>query len=205
MRDETASNPNSPATCTPVTDGENVVAFFPDSGLFCYSTDGAEKWRAEVGPFHSMHGITGSPVLVDNLVVLQIDQLRGSELSAYDLASGELAWKVPRIDGLTGAYSTPSVLAGGDGPSLIVTSGPEELAGYLASTGEKVWSVPGVSNAPVTVPLVSGGPDHRVRAHADFHHAFQSACGSGRGQGREVHAGRGQEKHSVAPAAGADR
>ncbi len=157
VRDETASNPNSPATCTPVTDGENVVAFFPDSGLFCYSTDGEAKWRAEVGPFHSMHGITGSPVLVDNLVVLQIDQLRGSELAAYDLGSGELAWKVPRIDGLTGAYSTPSVVASSSGPSLIVTSGPEELAGYLASTGEKVWSVPGVSNAPVTVPLVSNG------------------------------------------------
>ncbi len=156
VRDETASNPNSPATCTPVTDGENVVAFFPDSGLFCYSIDGAEKWRAEVGPFHSMHGITGSPVLVDNLVVLQVDQLRGSELSVYDLATGKLAWKVPRIDGLTGAYSTPSILATG-GTSLIVTSGPQELAGYLAATGEKVWSVPGVSNAPVTVPIISAG------------------------------------------------
>lgn len=156
VRDETASNPNSPATCTPVTDGKNVVAFFPDSGLFCYSIDGEEKWRADVGPFHSMHGITGSPVLVDNLVVLQLDQLRGSELSAYDLATGKLAWKVPRIDGLTGAYSTPSILATG-GASLIVTSGPQELAGYLASTGEKVWSVQGVSNAPVTAPLVSAG------------------------------------------------
>lgn len=156
VRDETASNPNSPATCTPVTDGKNVVAFFPDSGLFCYSIDGTEKWRAEVGPFHSMHGITGSPVLVDKLVVLQIDQLRGSKLCAYDLATGKLAWKVPRIDGLTGAYSTPSILAT-DWVSLIVTSGPQELAGYLASTGEKAWAVTGVSNAPVTVPLVSAG------------------------------------------------
>jgi outer membrane protein assembly factor BamB len=104
-----------------------------------------------------MHGITGSPVLVDDLVVLQVDQLRGSELAAFNLASGELAWKVPRIDGLTGGYSTPSILPGSDGPSLIVTSGPEELGAYLASTGKKVWSVPGVSNAPVTVPVVSGG------------------------------------------------
>jgi outer membrane protein assembly factor BamB len=140
-----------------VTDRENVVAFFPDTGLFCYSTEGAEKWRADPGPFHSMHGITGSPVLVDNLVVLQVDQLRGSELAAYDLVTGELVWEVPRIDGLTGGYSTPSILTGNFAPSLIVTSGPEELACYLASNGEKVWSVPGVSNAPITLPVVSNG------------------------------------------------
>ncbi len=155
LRDETASHPNSPATCTPVTDGENVVAFFPDSGLFCYSADGKLRWRVELGPFHSMHGIGGSPILVDGLVVLSLDQLRGSRLSAYRLTSGELAWDVPRIDGLTGAYSTPSVVAR-DGSTLIVTSGPQELCGYRTSTGEKVWSLPGLTNAPIALPVVAG-------------------------------------------------
>lgn len=74
VRDETASSPNNPATCTPVTDGDSVVAFFPDCGLFCYQAGGTERWRAEVGPFHSMHGIAGSPILVDGLVVLLLDQ-----------------------------------------------------------------------------------------------------------------------------------
>ncbi len=157
VREETASNPNNPATCTPVTDGEDVVAFFPDSGLFCYSEDGAERWRAEVGPFHSMHGIAGSPILVDGLVVLSLDQLRGSQLSAYKLASGEEAWSVPRIDGLTGAYSTPAVVPAEDGSAWIVASGPQELCGYRAETGEKVWSVPGLTNAPISLPVVSGG------------------------------------------------
>lgn len=156
VRDETASNPNNPATCTPATDGTNVIAFFPDAGLFCYSIDGVEKWRTEVGPFYSMHGISGSPILVDDLVVLLLDQLRGSRISAYSLATGRLAWDVPRIDGLTSAYSTPSVLETPGATPLIVTSGPEEFCGYLASSGEKIWSVPGVSNAPIISPIVYG-------------------------------------------------
>lgn len=154
LRDETASNPNSPATCTPVTDGKNVVAFFPDSGLFCFSAEGKQLWHTDMGPLHAMHGIASSPVLLDGLVVMALDQLRGSQLVAYKLSSGEKAWSVPRVDGLTGAYATPSIIARPGAPSLIVTSGPQEFCGYVASTGEKAWSIPGVSNAPVTSPLV---------------------------------------------------
>lgn len=156
VRDETATNPNSPATSTPVTDGEYVVAFFPDSGLYCFSADGSERWRVDPGPFHSMHGIACSPILVDGLVVLSLDQLRGSKISAYRLSSGELAWSAPRIDGLTGAYSTPCVISRSEAESVIVASGPQELCGYRASTGEKMWSLPGVTNSPISAPIIFG-------------------------------------------------
>ncbi|MHB8899132.1 MAG: outer membrane protein assembly factor BamB family protein, partial [Thermoguttaceae bacterium] len=156
LRDETATPPGNPATCTPATDGRHLVAFFPDSGLFCFSVDGKQQWHVDLGPLHSMHGISASPVLVEGLVVLCIDQLRGSHISAYRLDSGQLAWTVPRLDGLTGAYSTPSVLPDRQGP-WIVANGPHELCVYRASTGDKGWSVPGFSNAPISLPLVAGG------------------------------------------------
>ena len=155
VRDEAATNPNSPATCTPATDGKNVVAFFPDAGLFCFSTDGDKLWSVDAGPFHSMHGIACSPVLVDGLVVLTFDQLRDSKISAYKLSSGELAWSAPRIDGLTGAYSTPCTINRENGPSTILTSGPQEFCAYRASSGERLWSVPGLTNAPISLPVAS--------------------------------------------------
>jgi len=153
-RDETASRPNGPATCTPVTDGKRVVMFCPDTALLCYSTSGELLWRQEVGPFHSMHGIANSPILVNNLVVQMVDQLQESCIAAYDLTTGKPAWKVDRIDGLTGGYSTPSLYVPQDGDPLIVASGARGLYGYHAASGAVAWSVPGVANAPVTVPVM---------------------------------------------------
>ena len=156
VRDENATRPGGPATCTPAANGTSLVVFFPDTGLLCYSASGTERWRVDVGPFHSMHGIAGSPILAADKVLLPADQLKGSYLAAYDLGTGALAWKVPRVDGLTGAYSTPSVFESRDGSTHVLANGPQELSAYVAATGESAWCVPGVSNAPISVPLVSG-------------------------------------------------
>lgn len=154
VRDETASRPNGPATCTPATDGTYVVAFYPDTALVCYSTAGDLLWRQEVGPFHSMHGIANSPILVNGLVIQLVDQLQESYIAAYDAATGKPMWKVDRIDGLTGGYSTPSLYQPQDGEPLAVASGARGLFAYRAATGDVAWSVPGVANAPVTVPVI---------------------------------------------------
>ncbi len=154
VRDETTNQLNGPATCTPAADGENIVVFFPDTALLCYSPQGELKWRTEVGPYHSMHGIASSPIIADGKVLLLVDQLRDSHLAAYDLQSGVQLWKVDRVNGLTGGYSTPTVLHGIDGPPLVLTTGPGGLIAYDLSTGKSLFSVPGISNAPVTLPLV---------------------------------------------------
>src|SRR5262249_40408988 len=38
----------------------------------------------------------------------------------------------------------------------LVVSGPMEVVGYDAATGTRNWSVPGVTNAPISVPVVAG-------------------------------------------------
>jgi outer membrane protein assembly factor BamB len=156
VRDENLSPPNGPATCTPAADDRNVVVFFPDTALLCYSDAGELRWRAEVGPFHSMHGIANSPIIVGDKVLLLADQIQGSYIAAYDLASGTQTWKADRVNGVTGAYSTPSVATFDDGRQLVLASGPTGLFAYQPASGEIAFSVPGVANAPVTVPVVSG-------------------------------------------------
>lgn len=155
-RDENMSPPNGPATCTPAADERNVVVFFPDAALLCYSDTGQLRWRAEVGPFHGMHGVANSPIIVGDRVFLLADQIQGSYIAAYDLASGTQLWRVDRINGVTGAYSTPCAVTGADGNPLILASGPQGLFAYRAASGEIAFSVPGVANAPVAVPVVAG-------------------------------------------------
>ncbi len=155
--DENASSPAGPATCTPAANASHIVVFYPDAGLCCYTASGERCWQVAVGPFFSMHGISGSPVIAGDKVVLQVDQLRGSFVTGYELDSGKEAWKVERLDGLTGGYSTPTVTTAANGQLLVITSGPHELTAYRVADGETEWSVPGITNAPVSVPTIWEG------------------------------------------------
>ena len=89
-------------------------------------------------------------------MLLLADQIQGSYIAGYDVKSGEQVWKVDRLNGVTGAYSTPSMATGHDGSQLVLASGPQGLFAYQVASGEIAFSVPGVANAPVTVPVVSG-------------------------------------------------
>src|SRR5262249_10270471 len=82
---------NSLASSTPTVDGERVYCAWatPDEvTLLALTHDGEEAWRANLGPFVSMHGFGASPILVDDLVVITNDQDADSFLIAFDRASG---------------------------------------------------------------------------------------------------------------------
>ena len=85
-RSEKRNRLNDPASPTPVTDGENVYAFFAEFGLVSYGPSGNERWRVPLGPFASEHGMASSPILVDGNVIVLADQLDGllhRRLSGY--------------------------------------------------------------------------------------------------------------------------
>jgi outer membrane protein assembly factor BamB len=156
VRDEVATKPGGPASSTPVADESNVYAFFPDAGLICYDHAGTQQWRAPLGPFHSFHGVSASLVLADTRVLLLADQLQDSTLTAFDCRTGAEAWKVVRQDGPIGGYSTPATRTTAQGKLELVVTGPQEVVGYDAATGRRNWTVTGVTNAPISVPVVSG-------------------------------------------------
>jgi outer membrane protein assembly factor BamB len=154
VRKETATPPNGPATPTPAADGESVFVLYPDVGLVCYSTSGDEKWRVDLEPFHSMHGIASSLVAVENRVIVVADQLAGSYIQAFDAKTGKVAWRQTRADGLTGGYSTPAVYQPKNGVPRLVVSGPLEVVAYDVATGKRLWWISGVTNAPISVPVI---------------------------------------------------
>jgi outer membrane protein assembly factor BamB len=154
LRQEPATPPNGPATPTPAIDGDSVFVLYPDVGMLCYSLSGDEKWRVELPPFRSMHGIASSLVTVDNLVIFVIDQLADSYIEALHADTGKVAWKSNRADGVAGAWSTPAVYRPKNGPPQLVVSGPIEVVGYDATTGKRLWWISGITNAPISVPVV---------------------------------------------------
>src|ERR1051325_1208297 len=69
---------NTYASPTPVTDGRYVYLSFEAEGLYCYDFSGRRVWKSSLGPIaKGGMGYGTSPVLYNNLVILQCDQDSG--------------------------------------------------------------------------------------------------------------------------------
>ena len=153
-RFESYQPPNSPASPTPVTDGEYVYVFFGDFGLIAYSFEGREVWRLPLGPFNNANGHGSSPILAEGKLVLICDQDTGSFLIAVDSKTGKVAWKVERPE-VTRGYATPALFRPKDDPAELIVPGSYQIAGYALSNGEKLWWVRGMAWQLKSVPLIS--------------------------------------------------
>ena len=146
---------NNAAAPTPAADDRNVYVFFPDFGLLSYTRDGKERWQVPLGPFNNVYGIGVSPVLVDDVVVIVIDQDKNSFIAAIGKNNGQIRWRKPRPEALSGA-STPVVLARSGKPSLVLAPGSFRMDVYSARDGEVEWWVRGLPSEMKAVPSMSG-------------------------------------------------
>jgi outer membrane protein assembly factor BamB len=130
----------SHASATPATNGKFIVALFDSEGLFCFDAAGKLLWRKDLGlmdvglvddPTYQW-GPASSPVIVDNLVIVQNDQHKGSFLVAYDLATGNETWRSPRDE--WPSWATPTVLQ-----RELITNSPHFIRGHDPRTGKELW------------------------------------------------------------------
>jgi outer membrane protein assembly factor BamB len=141
---------------TPVTDGTMVYAYFGPEGLYAYDAKGTLAWKAEE-KFPTLGLGTGtSPILYENLVIIQRDEHNGerSALVAYDKASGKEVWRAKRAVDLS--WGTPVLVPAG-GRTELVTNGSERIIAYDPATGKELWQAPGVESNAIHTPLVGHG------------------------------------------------
>jgi outer membrane protein assembly factor BamB len=137
-------NVNGPASASPVTDGENVYAFFQDFGLIAFDASGREKWRAPLGPFNIFYGYGASPILVDDRLILSVDQDLGAYLLAVDKNTGKTKWKIDRPQVISG-YSTPTIYQPKQGAKQLIIPESFQLSAYSVADGRRVWWVRGLA------------------------------------------------------------
>ncbi len=86
----------SHASATPATDGRNLVALLGTEGLFCFDMEGELRWRVDLGLLDVGYwgepeyqwGAASSPLLYENLVIVQNDRHKDSFVAAFDLETG---------------------------------------------------------------------------------------------------------------------
>ena len=145
------------AAPTMVTDGTTVVAYFGSEGLYGYDFDGNLKWKADVGKFPLLGMGTGtSPVLFENLVIIQRDENEGRQslLLAFDIRTGKEVWRTPRA--VEASWSTPVVVKTAARAELIA-NGNQLIVSYDPRTGRELWRTKGVESNAIHTPLVGHG------------------------------------------------
>ncbi len=135
---------NSPASPSPVTDGQNVYAFFTDFGLISFDREGKERWRSPLGPFNNPFGMGSSPVLADGKVLLNCDSETDSFFIAVDKNTGATKWRVERPDATRG-FSTPILFQPARGGLQVLVAGSLRLSAYDVATGKEVWFIRGLT------------------------------------------------------------
>ena len=149
---------NSYASATPATDGKHVwISFFeePRIELVCYDFEGNEIWRRSPGEFHSVHGFCSSPVLYNDLLILNCDQDAPAYIVAYDKDSGAEKWRADRPN-RTRSYCTP-IIRNLAGREQLLLSGSKCVASYDPADGKQLWLVDGPTEQFVASLVVTDG------------------------------------------------
>jgi outer membrane protein assembly factor BamB len=145
----------SHANSTPATDGTHVVASFGSEGLYCYDRDGKLLWEKNLGVLNSawfynadyQWGFGSSPILYNDLVIVQCDVGKGSFLAAFRIADGSEAWRQSRDE--IPSWGTPTIVEGPQRVEL-VTNATRYARGYDPMTGKELWRLG--RHAEITVP-----------------------------------------------------
>jgi outer membrane protein assembly factor BamB len=140
---------NSLASPTPIVAGDRVYVHFGSDGTAALTTAGAIVWTARL-PYESQHGSGGSPVLYDDLLIVNCDGFDQAYVAALDVRTGRVRWRADRRRPFSQAYATPLIVRVGDRDQL-VSPGAHRAAAYEPLTGREIWRVAyedGFSNVP---------------------------------------------------------
>jgi len=151
--------PGGMAVPTPATDGKHVFALFGTGDLVCVDFDGRPVWvrslAQEYGPFRNRWGMAASPVLVGDLLVVQVDHSGPSYLLGVEAATGANRWRTLR-DGAVN-WSSPLPVRVGKKTQL-VTTGTYALRSYDADSGAELWRAEGLMQMQcIPTPVAYGG------------------------------------------------
>jgi outer membrane protein assembly factor BamB len=149
------------ANASPATDGRYVVAFFGSHGLYAYDLAGNLRWKRDLGRIDAgaydapqyEWGTASSPILFEDLVIVQCDQQKGSFVMALRLADGVTAWRTDREE--LPSWATPTVYAGPGGAEL-VTNAPNFIRGYAPRSGKELWRLGRSSKITAPTPVFDG-------------------------------------------------
>ncbi len=127
---------------TPATDGESIYVFFGKSGVYKFDLKGKQIWNTTVGDGLHGWGCGTSPVLFENLVIVNAS-VENKSLVAIDKNSGDIAWEQ---NGMVASWNTPHLVKLANGNTELVVSVKNKILAFNPKTGKPIWSCHGIED-----------------------------------------------------------
>jgi outer membrane protein assembly factor BamB len=149
--------PGGMAVPTPATDGKRLFVLFGTGDLACLDLDGKPVWirslAEEYGPFRNRWGMGSSPILLGDLLVVQVDHYSQSYLLGIDAKTGANRWKTDRETAVN--WTSPLPVKVKDAVQLVLV-GTEQVMAYDIRNGAELWRVRGPDEQCVASPVAEG-------------------------------------------------
>jgi outer membrane protein assembly factor BamB len=124
------------AASTPAVGQDHVYCFFGKTGVFAFDHAGKQVWRADVGSKTHGWGSAASPVLHEDLVIINAS-VESESLVALNRVSGKVVWKA---DNIKEAWNTPAVVRNSKGQLELVVATQGQIRSFEPLTGKPLWT-----------------------------------------------------------------
>lgn len=169
---------SSQANCTPATDGKYLVVNFGSEGLYCYDLNGNLIWNKDLGllnpgPYNDPEiewGYASSPVIFNDVIIIQCDIPNNPFITALDLATGNEKWRTSRSDEVS-TWCTPAIYSKA-GNTQVIANGYKQICGYEFETGKKIWRLSNGGDAPAPTPVIANDLIYLNSAHGKYSPIF---------------------------------
>lgn len=121
-------------TCVADTDG--VIAFLGKSGVYAFDHQGNQQWQADVGNRTNGWGTASSPLLFDDLVIVNAS-IESESLVALDRQTGKQRWKA---EGIREAWNTPIIVIADSGRKEVVVARHGDVMAFDPASGDPLWT-----------------------------------------------------------------
>ncbi len=154
---ETGVSSHGYASHTPVSDGNNVYAFFGKGGVYAFDMDGNELWHADAGKESDppKWGSSSSPIIYDDVLIVTASA-ESQSIIGFDKSTGKELWR-QEATGLDGMWGTPTLVKVDEDRTDLVMHVAKELWGLDPESGKMRWYADVTASQQAYASVISNG------------------------------------------------
>ncbi|MCR9198611.1 MAG: PQQ-like beta-propeller repeat protein [Planctomycetaceae bacterium] len=133
---------NSPASATPIVEGDFLYVHFGSQGTACLDLSGKVIWKNDTLKYKSQHGNGGCPAIAQQTMIICCDGRDARFVVGLDKTTGRQIWRTERELSPSRGFSfcTPTLIKV-DGQWQAVCPGSGGVWAYDPATGRQIWRV----------------------------------------------------------------
>ena len=155
------------ASNSPITDGEQIYAYFGSRGLYCLDMKGNLKWEKDIGIMRKRNsfGEGSCPMIHGNTIVVLQDHEGQSFITALDKRTGDEIWKKDRNEPTT--WTSP-IVVDYNAKSQVIVPATNRTRSYDLTNGDLLWECGGLTRNVIPSPMYKDGHIYVLSGHGGF-------------------------------------